>query len=151
MTKLEILRQNDLTHGLTDPELSELAELFRSKHAKRGEVIFREGDPSNDLYIIGRGRVNVLIFSSSQPGQMEQITTLKDNDIYGEFSLIDGSRRSATIIADEESDFLYISFLDFHRFLENHHRIGFIVMRNISKILTAKLRRMNFEVRNAIF
>ena len=91
-----------------------------------------------------------MICSSSQPGEKEKITTLRDNDIFGEFSMIDGISRSATVVTNEDSDLIFVDYLDFHRYLEEKEHIGFIVIRNIAKILTAKLRMMNFEVRNAI-
>ncbi|RKY54434.1 MAG: hypothetical protein DRP89_04970 [Candidatus Neomarinimicrobiota bacterium] len=150
MDIINVLRRSDLTHGLTDSEIEDLAKIFHSKHAKKGDVIIREGDPSSELYIISKGRVGVLIYSSSQPGEKEKITTLRDNDIFGEFSMIDGTSRSATVVTDEDSDFIYVDYLDFHRYLEENEHVGFFIMRNIAKILTAKLRMMNFEVRNAI-
>ncbi|MCK4715832.1 MAG: hypothetical protein KAT54_03415, partial [Candidatus Marinimicrobia bacterium] len=61
------------------------------------------------------------------------------------------STRSASIVAEEDSNFLYVDYLDFHRFLEENEHVGFIVMRNLAKILTAKLRKTNFEIRDGIF
>ena len=150
MNIAEVLRKCDLSSGLTDSEVEQLASVFHPRHAERDKVIFKEGDPGNDIYIISRGRFAVKIFSYAQPGEMEKITTLKDNDIYGEFSIIDGSPRSASIVAEEDSDFIFSERETFQRFLEDNEHIGFIIMRNVAKILTAKLRRMNFEIRNAI-
>ena len=150
MDVAEILRKCDLTNGLNDAEIDNLAEVFHPRHAKRDEVVFKEGDPGTDLYIIGKGRFAVKIFSYAQPGEMEKITSLRDNDIYGEFSVIDGSPRSASIVAEEDSDFIFSEKMAFQRFMETHEHIGFVLMRNVARILTGKLRRMNFEIRNAI-
>jgi len=151
MRVLEALRRAELCHGLTDSELEMVSTIFHSKHVNQNEVILKEGEPSNELYLIARGRVKVLMTSSSSPGNMEKIATLRDNEIYGEFALIDGSTRSATVITEEDSFFLYADYLDFHRFIEENEHIGFIVMRNLAKILTAKLRKTNLEMRNGAF
>lgn len=151
MNVIDALRRSEFCHGLSDKELEMLSEIFHSKHVNRNEVILKEGEPSNDLYLIAKGRVKVVITSSSNPGDMEQIATLRDNDIYGEFALIDGSTRSASVIAEEDSYFLYADYLDFHRFIEKNEHIGFILMKNLAKILVAKLRKTNFEMRNGTF
>jgi len=150
MNTVEILRNSELTHGLSDAELENLGRLFRGKHVKRDETVFREGEPSEELYIIAKGRVSVLIYSTSHPGEREKIASLRDNELFGEFSLIDGSPRSASVTADEDTDLIFIDHVAFHRHLTANEHIGYIVMRNIAKILTGKLRKTNFEMRNAI-
>jgi len=150
MDIIEVLRNTDLAHGLKDEELTELGKLFHYRHAIRDEIIFKEGEPSEELYIIIHGRVSVQIYSTSHPGEMEKIATLRDNDIFGEFSLIDGSPRSATVNAEEETDMIYVDNVDFHRLLSSKEHIGYVIMRNVAKILTGKLRKTNFEMRNAI-
>ena len=148
MDTIDILRHSELCHGLNDAELEHLSDIFHAKHVKRNTIILKEGEPSNDLYVIGKGRVKVAMLSSSAPGGYEKIATLRDHDVYGEFALLDGSTRSASVIAEEDSDFLIADYVDFHRFLQDNEHIGFIVMRNLAKILTAKIRRTNFEMRN---
>lgn len=149
MNTVEVLRHSALCYGLNDNEIENLATLFHTKHARQNEIIVREDEKSNQLYIISRGRVGVLVYSSVSPGEREKIASLRDYDIYGEFALMDGFARSASIVAEEDSDFIYVEYLDFHRFLENNEHIGFIVMRNLAKILTAKLRKTNLEIRNS--
>ncbi len=108
MNIIDVLRRSELAHGLNDSEIEDLGKFFHSKHARKDEVIIREGDPSSELYIISKGRVGILICSSSQPGEKEKITTLRDNDIFGEFSVIDGTSRSATVVTNEDSDLIFV-------------------------------------------
>ncbi|MCK9245299.1 MAG: cyclic nucleotide-binding domain-containing protein [Candidatus Marinimicrobia bacterium] len=150
MDTIAILRNSELTHGLSDPELKELTGLFRGRHVTRDETIFKEGEPSEELYIIAKGRVSVLIYSASHPGELEKIASLRDNELFGEFALIDGSSRSATVIAEENTDLIFVDNIAFHRHLAANEHVGYIIMRNIAKVLTGKLRKTNFEMRNAI-
>ncbi|MBN2601655.1 MAG: cyclic nucleotide-binding domain-containing protein [Candidatus Marinimicrobia bacterium] len=148
MNTIDALRRSELCNGLNDNELKLMSEIFHSRQVNRNKIVLKEGEPSNDLYIIVRGRVKVVMSSSAIPGDFEKIATLKDNEIYGEFALLDGSTRSASVIAEEDSFFLYADYLDFHRFMEENEHIGFIIMKNLAKILTAKLRKTNFEMRD---
>ena len=151
MQIIEVLRRTELCHGLNDGELEKLSEIFHSKRVRQNETILREGEPSNELYIIARGRVKVVMTSSTNPGNTEKIATIRDNEIYGEFALLDGSTRSASVISEEESLFLYADYLAFHRFMEENEHIGFVIMKNLAKILTAKIRKTNLEMRNGAF
>jgi|UPI00039E03E8 CRP-like cAMP-binding protein len=150
MDVFTILRRNDLTSGLTDDECKQLANLSHLKHVPKEQVVVKEGEQSSDLYIIGRGRVGIFLYSVTQPGALEKIATLIDNELFGEFSMIDGSRRSATVIAEEDTDLIYIDNLALQRFLNDHEHIGYLFYRNLAKILTKKLRNTDLEIRNAL-
>jgi len=150
MEIIEVLRKTELCHGLNDNELQQLSAIFHTKRVKRDDTIMREGEPTNELYIIAKGRVKVAIQSSASGGT-EKIATIRDNEICGEFAFLDGSTRSASIVAEEESIVLFVDYLEFHRFMEANEHIGFIIMKNLAKILTAKIRKANFEIRNGAY
>ena len=70
------------------------------KKFKKGEVIFHEGNPSDDAYIISLGSIEILENTAS--GQ-KVLGILGENEIFGEMGLIDGQPRSATARAREDS------------------------------------------------
>ncbi len=65
-----------------------------------GEVIFKEGDPSNSVYLIINGKVEI---SRQRSKKKFILATQRKNTIFGEMALIDGLNRSATVIALEET------------------------------------------------
>lgn len=150
MDVFTVLRRNDLTHGLTDDECRQLEKLCHIRHVPKDQVVVKEGEWSTELYIIIRGRVGVYLYSTAQPGNLEKIVSLVDNEIIGEFSMIDGSPRSATIMAEEDTDLIYFNNLELSRFLDDHIHIGYLVYRNLARILTKKLRNTDLEMRNAL-
>ena len=72
---------------------------LRKKFSK-GEVVFHEGNPSDDAYIIGLGSVETLENTASRQKVME---IPGENEIFGELGLIDGLPRLATARAREDS------------------------------------------------
>lgn len=58
----------------------------------KGEVIVREGDETNDAYIILEGEIEV-----TKKGK--HLATLYENAIFGEISMVDGRPRTATCTA----------------------------------------------------
>lgn len=69
-------------------------------HYSPGEIIIREGEPSNSIYLIVSGRVKVTKHSGNKE---VLLTTQGKNTIFGEMALIDGKRRSATVTAMEDT------------------------------------------------
>ena len=70
------------------------------KNLKKGEVVFHEGNPSDEPYIIGLGSVEILENTVSGQKVME---IPGENEIFGELGLIDGLPRLATARAREDS------------------------------------------------
>jgi CRP/FNR family transcriptional regulator, cyclic AMP receptor protein len=60
---------------------------------EKGELIFRQGDPGDEMYIIQSGAVEV---SSRRDGHKVVLTILEKEDFFGEMSLIAGEPRSAS-------------------------------------------------------
>ena len=59
---------------------------------KAGEVIFKQGDPASEFYVIQSGKVDIRLGN-------RLLGTLSEHDIFGEMALIDATPRSATAIA----------------------------------------------------
>lgn len=59
---------------------------------KAGDVIFRQGDAAEELYVIQSGQVEIRLGN-------RLLDTLPEHSIFGEMALIDGAPRSATAVA----------------------------------------------------
>ncbi len=87
---------------------SELAGLFRScadqsqgmVTIQRDELLFKEGDPTDSLYLLESGRIRVFIQNAS--GQEITIASLAEGSIIGEMTLFGESTRSASCAAESE-------------------------------------------------
>ncbi len=77
-----------------------------NKTLERGEILFDQGDDGDTAYLIEKGRLEVLV---NVEGRENQVAILEPGEIVGEMSIIDGSKRSATIRALEKSTVSVIS------------------------------------------
>ncbi len=99
----QVIRNIPFFRNVSDTHLEQIIDDFSIAHAQKDEVIVYQTDKSTDMYIIVKGRVKVTLLS--EEGEEFILTDLQKGDFFGELSLIDGSPRSATVIAEEDSTF----------------------------------------------
>ncbi|HWB50498.1 MAG TPA: ATP-binding cassette domain-containing protein [Stellaceae bacterium] len=84
--------------GALDPaELTRIAETATLRHYEPGEVIIREGDVGNQLFLISEGEVEVV-------REDHEVARLGPAEFFGEVALLSGQPRNATVIATEPVD-----------------------------------------------
>lgn len=72
-----------------------------------GEVLVRQGDPGDSLFTIKSGKVRVDV--RSDKGQMKTVDTIGDDGFFGEMSLLTGEPRSASIVAEVETEVVVVN------------------------------------------
>jgi CRP/FNR family cyclic AMP-dependent transcriptional regulator len=138
---IDLLRGIDLFDGLSEAELEEVITICRPGSLQKGDVLIREGEPGDELFIIHQGVVEVLVSGSAEP-----LIHLSTGQIIGEMSLIDRGVRSATVRAVHEPTMVYaIRYEDFHRLCNSNTRIGYVVLLNIAIDLSFKMRHHNIS------
>ena len=119
-----------------EPGLQMLAERGRPKHFATGEVIMRQGDVSDALHVITRGRVRV---EREQPGEAPLVLAeLAVGDVIGEMGLLDNAPRSATVTALEHVETIEI-----------HASVMALVVMQYPQVAAALLRTLSRRLRNA--
>jgi len=74
-------------------------------HVPKGAMIFRQGDPGDEMFVISEGKVRLTLGSG---GHQKEIAVLAVGEFFGELSLLSGAARSATAEAIEDSTLLAI-------------------------------------------
>ena len=94
------LRDVRLFTAFAEADLTALAQRLRARTLKKNQVLFHEGDPGDEMFLVRRGTVLV---SKVVKGKVEQLLNrIGPGEFFGEMSLLDGSPRSATIQAETE-------------------------------------------------
>jgi serine phosphatase RsbU (regulator of sigma subunit) len=97
---VSLLMRNKLLQGLTESQVKQLARLLSHEEFSEGEVIIRENQPADRVYLLAEGKARVgKHLSGSGPEEVE-IAVLNEGDFFGEMSFfIEASERSASIYA----------------------------------------------------
>ena len=104
-TVSEKLQEIPMFVPLGEEELEKLAKGSSTRVYAPGEAIVRRGQEGNSMFVIVRGLVKVQI---PENDYQKTINKLRANDFFGEMSLLTGQPRTATVIAEEETEVIQI-------------------------------------------
>ena len=127
--------------------IGKIAEMTTRKTVNMGKMLIEEGDYGDELYIILEGEIDII--KKTLQNEKYTVTTLHTDmgGIYvGELALIDNDRRSASVIAKTDCEFLVINRKDYLKFGDDNPKIGLQITREIASQLSAKLRKTNSDV-----
>jgi len=131
---LVVWRNLALFAGLDDGELEKLSRVSSRRPVERGAFIVRAGETTDSLYILLAGRAKVT--NCDEEGREIILAWLGPGEFFGEMGLIDGSPRSANVIAMEHCELLHIGRDDFQRCMQEN----FVVAQRLMQILVHRLR-----------
>lgn len=127
-----------LFRGLGPAELDAIGARLASRTVTAGETLIRQGEWSGELFIVGRGVVEISV-EGRDDERTEEVTLrrLVTGDCFGEMSLITGAPPSATVTALTDGDVWTLSQQDFLQLALGQPELS----RNISAILSERLLR----------
>ncbi len=137
---LVVLRNVPLFSGLEENELERLSRVAVRKRAGRGEQVVRSGESADALLILLTGRAKVTNFD--EEGREIILAWLGPGEFFGEMGLIDGSERSASVIAVENCELLTIGKQEFQRCMQEN----FQVAQKLMQILVRRLREADRNI-----
>lgn len=129
-----LLKKIELLASLSDEELRLISARFIIKQVKKNEIILREEDTNNVMYMVLLGKLKVV--QTTGDGKEIILAIHQSGQFFGEISLIDGKTSPATVMAAEDSLIAIVPKRDFHDLLANHSR----VLYNLLQIMCVRLR-----------
>lgn len=126
---------------LSKRELGILMNIIHTRNYVAGEYIFYQGDPGLGLYLIREGEVTIR--RKTDDNQTVSLALFTKGDFFGELALIDGEKRSASAVSETETRLVVIFKPDLDEFIDDYPKTGNKILRGISEIIAARLRKIN--------
>ncbi|HEY4688117.1 MAG TPA: cyclic nucleotide-binding domain-containing protein [Anaerolineae bacterium] len=159
MNKIDILKRADIFYDLVPQHYEMLAAICEEQKARLGDILFEENTPGTEMYVIGRGAVEILVDPSIVGGPAARkratgpvtIATLREGQTFGEVALVDQGLRSASArCAEAETTLLRIPREKFLNLCETYPELGYRVMRNMAADLAFKIRGSDLAIREQL-
>lgn len=136
------LREIGLFGALSDDVLARLASALTVITPDAGEVLFREGDEANAMYLVISGELEVL--KRSPTGSEVRVAMLGPGGWFGEMAIVDVQPRSATVRALAPSLLLRLTAEHVDRLLYRRDLKAYsLLIMNIARELSRRLRVMD--------
>jgi len=137
------LRSLLLFRPLSNDEISKFAERSEIISYTENEKIVLEGDVDPSFFVVIRGTVNVTL---QQNGSDVFISAIGPGDVFGEAAMFMKVKRTADVIAAEDSVLLRIQRPEMMGFIKDYPRGGNKILMLIIYSLLRKLRSANQEL-----
>ncbi|MBA2445345.1 MAG: Crp/Fnr family transcriptional regulator [Nocardioidaceae bacterium] len=141
----EVLRQAPLFSGLDDEAAEALSASMVEIRIRRGEVVFREGDEGDQLYVVTEGKVK--LGRTSVDGRENLLAILGPGQMFGELSLFDPGPRSATVTAVTDCTMQTLNHAELGSWLAGRPEVA----RGLLSQLAVRLRKANDVVADLVF
>jgi MFS superfamily sulfate permease-like transporter/CRP-like cAMP-binding protein len=126
--------------GLDENEMATLGSLLQRQELGHGDVVFREGDAGDRVYLIARGAVSIKLQLSGE-NRARRLATFVPGVFFGEMTMLEGGCRSADAFAKGNQIVLYsLGAEDLARIMRDHPQLGIKLYRNLSRELATRLR-----------
>jgi len=139
----EAFRNSPLAAELTDEACDLVSRQLVCRRLKDGEILFREGEVDNNLYVIADG--NLAVTHETPEGEWVVLHVLRSHDLAGELGFLDGQQHTATLRSIGQTELFSLERDSLEKLLDTHPRVVYQVMRAVIRSVHATLRRMNVQ------
>jgi PPM family protein phosphatase len=140
--KRDVLARMPLFARLRERELLRVMQSVEVRTYEDGQIVIREGDKGDELFIVLAGKVAV-----SRGG--ETLTRLGAGEHFGEMALIRAVPRSATVTSNGRAELIAIRRQDFFELLRTEHEIAVKMLWQFLGVLADRLDQTSSELRHA--
>ena len=147
---LSLLSQIEAFADIPDNSLKKIAELLHERRFKKGEIVFREGEPGVGLYIVKTGEVAIYVHDEEKTlkeiNETEHVSDATRGEMFGDIALFSDMPRAATVIATENSELLGFFKPDLLELIRRNPNIGSQVLLRLLDVAGNRLNQANHKI-----
>ena len=144
LSEFQALEKTELFSGLSPSDAALASEGLDLIKLKAGEVLFRQGDAGDTMYLVISGELDVQL--SVPGGAARVVSSVGENSILGEMCLLLNEPRTATIVASSNAELWQISRARFQESVTVNERWANQFVFFMAQTLARRLSSMNSEL-----
>lgn len=133
LKKTEIVGKIPIFRYMTYPEITKILSIAQVRNFKKGQTMVREGDPSDEMFIIASGNAEVL-----KAGV--KVAIRAKGEVFGEMGIFDNAPRSATVQAGDDVVSITLNRRDLLGLLRQESQIAVKLLWALNSELNSRLR-----------
>jgi SulP family sulfate permease len=138
LKEIELLRESD------DATINALRLCAHERTVLAGEKIFASGDSGDEIFLIRRGIVRILL--PLKGGKHHHLATFSQGDYFGEMAFLDHHQRSADAVVKTDCDVYVLSRKEFNEQVYNDAVLGVRIFARIASAISLRLRQTDSEL-----
>jgi len=143
---MQQLLQNELLKGISDEEKNHLKDhYFTQRHYQPGDIIIKENDSSNELFMILKGIVQIT--RNTVTGKISVLITRKKGEVIGELGVIENKPRSSSVVSQTDVTLVKID----KEILFEMLCVMPTLKKNINHIIASRFRQTIYQTSSEIF
>ena len=139
----KLILQSSLGSELTEEYAAELGKLMRLEKLADGDFLIQEGAADESLHVLVTGKLEVVKMTDG--GDTASLAILREGDLAGELSFIDGEPHTVGLRALPDCRVLSLERRDFENIVDAEPQLAYKVMRAITRSAHKIVHRMNYE------
>jgi CRP/FNR family cyclic AMP-dependent transcriptional regulator len=141
---IETLQGIRFLHDMGPMHLEQIASISRTREVKKGEVIFRQGDPAQYVYLVAAGSVSLEICAAG--AGCKQILTLAPGELLGWSSVLEQLSYTARARAVSDTRLVEINIEQLLALCDRDPKFGFALMRQVAIALAKRLSATRMQL-----
>ena len=138
-----LILRSSLGAELSEAEAEVLSGLMSPRELADGDFLISEGTTDDSLHVVVEGKLEVV--KKTAADDEASLAILREGDLAGELSFIDGHEHTVGLRALTHSQVLSIEREDFEKSIDDNPRLAYKVMRAIARSTHRIVHRMNME------
>jgi uncharacterized protein len=135
----EVLERVDVFQGLRPSQVRKLVLMGRLCEARPGDVIIREGDQGEEMFLLLEGRARVFV-THGDSGEEIFVHSAGPGTVIGEIALMTSVKRTASVRAEEPLTYITYDAHTIERVKRHAPRIAGHLFHNLSRIMVVRLQ-----------
>ena len=140
-------QQFEIFKGLSNDELTQVEPLLETREYERMAHIIEQGDEADYVYMLASGSVSIFLNANNGSGDSQHLVSYFPGVTFGDLAVVERSRRSAFVRADEKSSCHVMSVDRFHDLAHIGPEIHTKILKNLLRMNAERLRRCNQEIK----
>ncbi len=134
-----MIGENSAFRFLCGENMDEISEFFESKTVQSGEVLWKEGDPSDYMAIISSGKLEIKKQTEIEDKHVI-VGIYSSGAVVGALGILDGRPRAVTVSAPEDVSLIIVTRENFSKLTKTKPELGVKLLEGMLLSVSMRLR-----------